>query len=146
MGGRTRRRLKDKGDTNLTMENCLIAAAIYTLAGIIATVLLTRHSPPSSAKTTRTENQRSPLTIGLAQLHNNPFCPPWPLPEQSIKNEIRDPNHPRRFLIVYLEGNIGSGKSTLLKSLKERGWEVYQEPVEDRWKVPLQEFYKGPLL
>ena len=49
--------LKDKGDTNLAMENCLIAAAIYTLVGIIATILLTRHSPPSSSvKTTRTEN------------------------------------------------------------------------------------------
>ena len=70
--------------------------------------------------------------------HHDPY-------QNSIKNEIRDPNHPRRFLIVCVEGNIGSGKSTLLKSLKERGWEVYQEPVEDRWKVPLQEFYKDPL-
>ena len=132
MGGRTRRRLKDKGDTNLTMENCLIAAAIYTLAVIIATVLLTRHSPPSSAKTTRTENQRSPLTVGLAQLHNNPLRPPWSLPEQSTMDETRDTNHPRRLLIICVEGNIGSGNSTLLKSLQERGWEVYQEPVEDR--------------
>ena len=77
------------------------------------------------------------------------FLPPWPLPQQSPKlNDTRKWNgwqHPKRRLIVCVEGNIGSGKSTLINSLEKKGWRVYQEPVEDRWKTPLQDFYKDPV-
>ena len=45
-----------------------------------------------------------------------------------------------------MEGNIGSGKSTLLLGLEKAVFDVFPKPVDDRWKLPLQAFYKDPLV
>jgi deoxyadenosine/deoxycytidine kinase len=47
-------------------------------------------------------------------------------------------------LVHIIEGNIGSGKSTLLESLKNKGYTVAPEPV-DEWveSGALEEYYKG---
>lgn len=46
---------------------------------------------------------------------------------------------------ICIEGNIGSGKSTLIKSLeKPHGYEVYPEPVQQRWGQFLPILYKDP--
>ena len=140
--------INEMGNMSLAMDNCLRASAIYSLVGFVATILIARQNPPSWWKCTRQTNQRGALMIDQDPMHRNFFSPPWPIPEQSIKYETRKwegREHPKQRLIVCVEGNIGSGKSTLINSLKEKGWKVYQEPVEDRWKIPLQDFYRDPL-
>lgn len=45
---------------------------------------------------------------------------------------------------ICIEGNIGSGKSTLIKALGDYGYEVYPEPVQQRWGQFLPILYKDP--
>lgn len=49
-------------------------------------------------------------------------------------------------VVHIIEGNIGSGKSTLLESLKNKGYTVAPEPV-DEWVESgvLEEYYKGKI-
>ena len=46
--------------------------------------------------------------------------------------------------IVSIDGNIGAGKSSILKELKNLGYVVFLEDLEDSWQPILNNFYSNP--
>ena len=118
------------GNTNLAMDNCLWVSGMYSLVGVIATTLIVWRRRSTWGNCTRRTNLMGRRMTNQAQIQGNFLPPPWPLHQQIPKmNETRKWNgwqHPKRRLIVCVEGNIGSGKSTLINSLKKKGWRVYQ--------------------
>ena len=140
--------ITDKGKTEKAKINCLLAAGVYSIGGAIAVIhILSRNH--------WCRKWRNPCwhchcqQVDLPQIQEPSSPPPGPQSKQRIKRWIKKPEErarPKRRLIICVEGNIGSGKSTLIKGLKEKGWSTFQEPVESRWKEPLQAFYKDPSL
>jgi deoxyadenosine/deoxycytidine kinase len=48
-----------------------------------------------------------------------------------------------RFEVTSIDGNIGSGKSTVLEELKQRGYFVFEEDLNN-WGTLLEKFYANP--
>merc|ERR1719361_403638 len=86
----------------------------------------------SKERQARSSGPRRPLDMGkmLSML-------------EPIYRELSE-NTPVYSQTICIEGNIGSGKSTLIKSLASSGYEVYPEPVRERWGQFLPILYNDP--
>ena len=140
--------ITDKGKTEKAKINCLWAAGSYSIGGIIAVIHIAIQNH-WCRKRRNPSSHHHRQQVDHPQIQELPSSPPLLQPSRRIKRWTRTPEEqtrPKRRLIICVEGNIGSGKSTLINGLKKKGWNTFQEPVEGRWKAPLQAFYKDPSL
>ena len=126
--------IRDPALTQAAKKNCLHACSMY-----IAVVGFALAAPMLFRARQRLAKRKPQQNDGRASGVHHHRPPP-------AHRDIEGNLSPVRSLTICVEGNIGSGKSTLLHGLEEAGYSVLPEPVDDRWKLPLQAFYKDPLL